>query len=68
MAYSQTDADTLRVAIASGVRRVTFENKTVEYQDLSAMRSALRDIQAEIDQAAGTAKSRIILVQHDRGL
>jgi hypothetical protein len=68
MAYTQTDADTLRAAIASGVRRVSFENKTVEYQDMSAMRAALKDIQAELDAAAGTTRSRVILVQHDRGL
>lgn len=53
MAYTQTDIDNLQKVIASGVLRVRFEDgRERTYQSLADMRSALREIKAEVAGAA----------------
>lgn len=69
MAWTQTDIDALKAAIKSGYRRVTFSDRTVEYQDVSSMIRALRLVEAEVAGAAGApTPSRTILVKHARGV
>lgn len=68
MAWTQTDVDTLKKAIASGVRRVQYESHLTEYQDTGSMIRALKLMEAEVAAASGgTVASRTILVQHARG-
>lgn len=54
MAWSQADIDTLKAAIASGVRRVQYHDREVEYQTTADMLTALGSMQAEVAAAAGT--------------
>lgn len=69
MAWTQTDIDALKAAIAKAERRVTYGDKTVEYRDMSEMLRALKVIEAEVAATNGTtAPSRTILVQHGRGV
>lgn len=69
MAWTQTDIDALKAAIKTGIRRVTYTDKTVEYQDMSAMIRALKLMEAEVAPAAARAdSSRTVLAQHGRGI
>lgn len=56
MAYSQADIDTLKAAIASGVRRVQYATGSVEYHSLEEMRSILRDMEREVNPAKFTKR------------
>lgn len=69
MAWTQTDIDALKAAIKTGVRRVTYADQTIEYQDMTSMIRALKLMEAEVTQINGTGTSgRTILVQHGRGV
>jgi hypothetical protein len=61
MAYSQTDIDNLKAAIASGARRVKFgagpDQREIEYNSLADMERALALMQNEI---AGQAKGPFV--------
>ncbi len=48
MAYSQADIDALKVAIASGVKKVKFSDRETEYRDLSEMKQILSDMEKSV--------------------
>lgn len=55
--WTQTDVDTLKVAVASGVLTVRYSGppaREVTYQSLAAMRALLADMIADVAGAAGT--------------
>lgn len=58
MAWTSADLTALEAAIASGQSLVRFGDRTVQYQDLDAMRRARREMIAEIAAAAGTSSRR----------
>lgn len=69
MAWTQADVDTLKKAIQSGVRSVSFADHATVYQDTASMIRALRLMEAEVAAISGSATSgRTILVQHGRGV
>ena len=43
MTYTITQRDALRQAIASGVLRLTYDGKTIEYRSMEELRTALRE-------------------------
>jgi hypothetical protein len=58
MAYTQADIDALKAAMATGTRRVTYGDKTVEYRDQADMERQLQAMQAEVNPSqAGSAVS-----------
>ena len=62
MAYTSTDVSTIESAIASGKTLVRYADRTVQYQDIDAMRRARREMLDEIAAAAGTARRRTFRV------
>jgi hypothetical protein len=62
MAWTTSDVQKLEKAIASGVTSVRYADRTVQYQDLDAMRRARREMLDEIAAAAGTCKRRTFRV------
>jgi hypothetical protein len=67
--WTQDEIDTLRAAVASGVLTVSYDGpprRMVTYQSLAEMRRLLVEMQASVDQAAGTAAS-YIRVQTKKG-
>jgi hypothetical protein len=54
MAWTQADVDTLKAAIASGVRRVRYTDREVEYQSTDEMLAALGTAQQAVNASAGT--------------
>lgn len=69
MAYTQTDIDTLKTAIASGALEVEFgsgaERRRVKYRSLADMRSTLADLIAEV--SSSSSLGRVSYIEHDRG-
>lgn len=59
MAWTQTDVDNLREAIALGATRVRIADRDVTYRSLDEMRSLLREMEAQV---AGTKRVRQIRV------
>ena len=60
MAYTQTDIDTLKTAIASGALEVEFgsgaERRRVKYRSLADMRSTLADLIAEVSSSSSLGR------------
>ena len=63
--YTEAQRDALREAIASGVLRVSYDGRTVEYRSLADLRAALRDVEAALDPARRV--TRQILIVADKG-
>ena len=64
--YTEAQRDALREAIASGVLRVSYDGRTVEYRSLADLRAALRDVETALDPARRV--TRQILIVADKGL
>ncbi len=55
MAYSEAQLQALQDALAKGERRVTFQDKTVEYRSIDELRAAIREVRSGLlEQAAET--------------
>lgn len=66
MAWTQTQVDTLKSAIASGTRTVAYGDKTITYQNTESMIAALAAMEAEVGAAAGTSNGRSTLASFSR--
>lgn len=62
MTYTTTQLDALKRALATGERRVSFGDKTVEYRSVEELQSAIRTVKAELARGAGTSRNRQIRV------
>jgi len=66
MAFTQSDIDTLKAAMKSGVKSVTYaDGRGVTYRDIGEMQSVLALMQNDVDQAASTPS--ISYASFDRG-
>lgn len=59
MPFSQSDIDALKAAIATGTKRVQFENRSVDYQDTSQMLKALEVMESEVSALTSTPVRQI---------
>ena len=64
--YTEAHRDALREAIASGVLRVSYDGRTVEYRSLADLRAALREVEAALDPTRRTVRQ--IRISADKGL
>jgi hypothetical protein len=67
MTYTTTQLDALKKALATGERRVSFGDKTVEYRSVEELQAAIRTVEAEIARSAGTPAKRQIRVTTSKG-
>lgn len=58
MAWTQADIDNLKAAIASGERRVKYQDKEVEYRTLAEMKEILRGMEAEVTPVINACSTR----------
>lgn len=58
MAWTTTDRDALKAAIARGEQSVRYADREVTYRSIAEMLQALAKIEAEIDAAAATTRPR----------
>ena len=64
----QTRREALLAARASGVARVSYEGKTVEYRSLAEIDRAIEALEREIAAAEGRRSVRHLRVTTDKGL
>jgi multidrug resistance efflux pump len=67
LTYSPTQLAPLKQALATGERRVSFGDKTVEYRSVEELQAAIRTVEAELARAAGTRAKRQIRVTTAKG-
>lgn len=67
MTYTTTQLEALKRALASGERRVSFGDKTVEYRSVEELQAAIRTVEAEIARNAGASPKRQIRVTTAKG-
>lgn len=63
MAWTQTEYDTLKAAVASGVQTVRYQDRTVVYHSLEQMRALLGEMERSISQNA-RSNQRIVLTTY----
>ncbi|QDX23814.1 hypothetical protein FP568_23180 [Pandoraea pnomenusa] len=68
MTYTTAQLDALKRALATGERRVSFGDKTVEYRSVEELQVAIRTIEAELARSVGRSTKRQIRVTTDKGL
>lgn len=67
MTYTTTQLEALKRALATGERRVSFGDKTVEYRSVEELQAAIRTVEAEIARNAGARPKRQIRVTTAKG-
>ena len=68
MTYSISQGDALRHAIASGVRRLSYDGKREEYRSMADLKSALNDVEAALARENGEVQTRRIKIYADKDL
>ena len=66
VAELQASIDALKRAKYSGVKRVQYTDRAVEYNSFSEMNQALRDAEAELAALESTPPSSFSLAMHSR--
>lgn len=67
MTYTTTQLEALERALATGERRVSFGDKTVEYRSVEELQAAIRAVQAALASDAGQRPARQIRVTTGKG-
>ena len=67
MPYSTEQLQALQKALATGEKRVTFGDKTVEYRTVDELKAAIREVEGELARAAGEPRTRQIRVTTSKG-
>ncbi len=60
MTYTSTQLDALKRALATGERRVSFGDKSVEYRSVEELQAAIRTVEAEIARNQGVPRAHQI--------
>ena len=68
MAWTQSDVDTLKTAIATGVRTVEYQDRSVTYQDTAAMLQALSLMQQEVAASSSSGSTRTRYAATSKGV
>ncbi len=67
MSYTTTQLEALKKALATGERRVSFGDKTVEYRSVEELQAAIRTVEAELARESGQRPTRQIRVTTSKG-
>ena len=67
MTYTTPQLEALKRALATGERRVSFGDKTVEYRSVEELQAAIRTLETEIARNAGASPKRQIRVTTAKG-
>jgi hypothetical protein len=67
MAFTQAQLDALKAAYATGVRSVTFGDRTTTYASMDEMAKAIARIETEIARTATTPRPRQFRGCSDKG-
>jgi hypothetical protein len=67
MPYTTAQLDALKRALATGERRVSFGDKTVEYRSVEELQSAIRTVETDLARQAGAMPKRQIRLTTSKG-
>ncbi len=67
MPYTEQQLQALRDALASGVRKVRFADREMEFRDVAELKQAIATAEAELAKSAGTPIVRQIRVSTGKG-
>ena len=62
MTYTMSQLDVLKRALATGERRVSFGDKTIEYRSIEELQAAIRTVEDELTRASGVPITRQIRI------
>ncbi|HWQ55158.1 MAG TPA: hypothetical protein VN442_15835 [Bryobacteraceae bacterium] len=65
--YTEQQLQALRAALATGVRRVRFGDREIEYRTIDELKSAIAAAEADIAKASGTPQVRQIRISTQKG-
>lgn len=68
MTYTTAQRDALRQAIASGVLRISYDGKSVEYRSMAELKTALNEVEAALAKDSGKAQTRRIRITAHKDL
>lgn len=68
MTYTIAQRDALRQAIASGVLRLVYEGKHVEYRSMDELKSALNEVEQALARDGGEVQTRRIKIYAEKDL
>lgn len=68
MTYTLAQRDALKQAIASGVLRLSYDGRTVEYRSMAELKSALNEVEAALARDSGRPQTRQIKIYADKDL
>lgn len=67
MSYTPAQLKALQKALATGERRVSFGDKTVEYRSVAELQTAIRAVETSIAHSRGARPKRQIRVTTAKG-
>ena len=65
--YTEQQLQTLRDALATGVRRVRFGDREIEYRTVDELKQAIAAAEADVAKSSGAVPVRQIRVQTEKG-
>ncbi len=68
MSYTIAQRDALKQAIASGVLRLTYDGKMIEYRSMNDLKAALNDVEAALARDSGSPQNRQIKIYAEKDL
>ena len=68
MTYTIAQRDALKQAIASGVLRLAYDGKTIEYRSMNELKAALNDVEAALARDSGDPQTRRIKIYAEKDL
>jgi len=68
MPYTTSQRDALKQAIASGVLRLSYDSKTVEYRSLADLKAALAEVEQGLAKDSGNPQTRRIKIYAEKDL
>ena len=68
MTYTTAQRDALKQAIASGVLRLSYDGKTVEYRSMAELKAALTEVEQGLAKDNGQPVTRQIKIYADKDL
>ncbi|HPT26747.1 MAG TPA: hypothetical protein PLZ95_10040 [Bryobacteraceae bacterium] len=67
MPYTEQQLQALRDALASGVRKVRFADREMEFRDVAELKQAIATAEADLARSGGTPVARQIRVSTGKG-
>lgn len=67
LAYTEAHLTALKQALATGERRVSFGDRSVEYRSVEELKAAIREVEAELVLNTGQRPTRQIRVTTGKG-